>query len=171
MLRLAGCILVISGCAGFAGSLCRDENMRLKLLKQIRSIYENLKYYIAYQKAAVPEALRRIAGKGQEPFAPVFEEIYQKTYEEGENFPLVWKRYMEKAMEGTPLTKAEKKLVLDFPACLGFMEEQAQAGALDEVIREVNLHIEELEKGKKDKNKVIMSLGVAVGVLVSILLL
>ena len=85
MLRLAGCILVISGCAGFAGSLCRDENTRLKLLKQIRSIYENLKYYIAYQKAAVPEALRRIAGKGQEPFAPVFEEIYRKTYEEGEN--------------------------------------------------------------------------------------
>lgn len=78
---------------------------------------------------------------------------------------------MDKALEGTPLTKAEKKLVLDFPACLGFMEEQAQAGALDEVLREVNLHIEELEKGKKDKNKVIMSLGVAVGVLVSILLL
>ncbi len=171
MLRLAGCILVISGCAGFAGSVCRDENMRLKLLKQIRSVYENMKYYIAYQKAAVPEALGRIAGKGQEPFAPVFAEIYRKTYEEGGDFPLVWRQHMEKALEGTPLTRDEKKLALDFPACLGFMEERAQAGALDELLREVNLHIENIEREKKDKNKVIMSLGVAVGVLVSILLL
>ncbi|MDE7333748.1 MAG: stage III sporulation protein AB [Lachnospiraceae bacterium] len=171
MLRLAGCVLVISGCAGFAGSVCRDGNMRLKLLKQIRSIYENMKYYISYQKAAVPEALRRIAGKGQEPFAAVFEEIYRRTYEEGESFPLVWKQYMEKALEETPLTKSEKKLALDFPSCLGFMEETAQAGALDELIRDVNLHIDELEREKKSKNKMIMSLGVAVGVLVSILLL
>lgn len=171
MLRLAGCVLVISGCAGFAGSVCRDGNMRLKLLKQIRSIYENMKYYIAYQKAAVPEALRSIAGKGQEPFASVFEEIYQKTYEEGESFPLVWKQYMEKALEKTPLTVSEKKLALDFPSCLGFMEETAQAGALDELLREVNLHIDELERDKKGKNKMIMSLGVAAGVLVSILLL
>lgn len=86
MLRLAGCILVISGCAGFAGSLCRDENMRLKLLKQIRSIYENLKYYIAYQKAAVPEALRRIAGKGQEPLPRFLRRFTRKHMRKGKIF-------------------------------------------------------------------------------------
>ena len=171
MLRLAGCILVISGCAGFAGSICRDGNTRLQLLKQMRGIYENMKYYIAYQKAAVPEALRRLSEKGQEPFAPVFKEIYQKMYTEGESFPLVWKECMESALEKTPLTREEKKLMLDFPSCLGFMEETAQAGALDELLREVGLHIEELEKDKKGKNKMIMSFGVAAGVLVSILLL
>ncbi|MDE7285727.1 MAG: stage III sporulation protein AB, partial [Lachnospiraceae bacterium] len=67
--------------------------------------------------------------------------------------------------------KAERRLIMDFPNSLGFMEENAQAGALDELLREINLHIEEIEKEHKSKNKMIMSLGVAAGVLISILLL
>ena len=61
--------------------------------------------------------------------------------------------------------------MLDFPSCLGFMEENAQAMALDGLLREINLHIEELEAERKGKNKMIMSLGVGAGVLISILLL
>ena len=78
---------------------------------------------------------------------------------------------MEKALKNSPLTKKEKKLVYDFASCLGYMEEAAQAGALDELQREVNLQITELERDKKSKNKIIMSFGVAAGILISILLL
>ena len=89
MQRLVGSFLVISGCIGFAGSLCRDLNLRLKLLKQIRGIYENMKYYIAYQKATIPETLRCLSEKEQEPFGEVFEEIYQGIYEGSENFTVI----------------------------------------------------------------------------------
>lgn len=171
MLRIAGCLLVIIGCGGFAGSICRDVAKRLILLKQIRSIYENMKYYIAYQKAAIPETLQRLAEKGEAPFAEAFEEIAIGIYERGEDFPMIWDQRMEILLADTPLTKEEKKLLFDFPSTLGFMEENAQAGALDELLREVNIQIEEMEKEQKNKNKMIMSLGVAAGVLISILLL
>lgn len=171
MPKLIGCVLVISGCIGFAGSICRDVSERLFLMKKIKNIYENLKYYIAYQKAAVPEALFHLSQKGEEPFADAFEKIYRIVYDEGEDFPYVWRFCMEKVLENTPLAPAEKKLLYDFPSCLGFMEENAQAAAIDELLREVNLHVEELEKEKKNKNKVVMSLGVASGVMLSILLL
>ena len=59
----------------------------------------------------------------------------------------------------------------DFSACLGYMEENAQAGALDELLREAASCIEELERERKNKNKMTMSLGIAAGVLISILLL
>ena len=62
-------------------------------------------------------------------------------------------------------------MILAFPGCLGFMEENAQAGAVDELLREINLHIKELTEEQKNKNKMIMSLGAAVGVLLSILLI
>ena len=53
MFRIAGCILAVIGCAGFAGNICMDAAKRLALLKKIKGIYENMKYYIAYQKATI----------------------------------------------------------------------------------------------------------------------
>lgn len=171
MFRIAGCILAVIGCAGFAGNICMDAAKRLALLKKVRGIYENMKYYIAYQKATIPETLRILAEKGSEPFAEAFGEIDIRVCEMGENLPAAWKQCMEKVLDTLPLTRKEKKLIMDFPSSLGFMEENAQAGALDELLREIDLHIEEMEKEQKNKNKMIMSLGVAAGIFISILLL
>ncbi len=171
MEKLIGCALVLAGCTGFAGSLCRERQERVRMLKQIRGIYEDLKYYISYQRATVLEALLKIAGKGEEPFAGAFREIYRRVWEEGENLLLVWQQQMESGLGATPLSPREKKLVYDFSACLGYMEENAQAGALDELLREAASCIEELERERKNKNKMTMSLGIAAGVLISILLL
>lgn len=171
MVRIAGCILAVIGCAGFAGNICIDGAERLALLKKVKSIYESMQYYISYQKATIPETLRKLAEKEKEPFGEAFVQIDERVCVKGEDLPSAWKSSMEKALETLPLTKAERKLVMDFPESLGFMEENAQAGALDELLREINLRIEELEKEQKSKNKMIMSLGVAAGVLISILLL
>ena len=74
-------------------------------------------------------------------------------------------------MAQTPLRSQERRLLLDFPSCLGFMKEDAQAGALDELLREVIRQIEEREEERKSKNKMVMSLGLAGGILLTILLL
>jgi len=163
--------MVIVGCIGFAGSLCRDLSMRLKLLKQIQRIYEDMKYYIAYQKAALPEALLRLSEKWQEPFGEAFEKVYKGIYEGRENLSTLWREQMDKVLLNTPLKKQERKLLYDFPSCLGYMEENAQARALEELLRETSLRIGQLEQEKRNKNKMIMSLGVSVGILISILLL
>lgn len=162
---------MIIGSAGFAQSICREGKRRLEMLKQMRGIFEAMKYYIAYQKATIPEMLWKLSDKCDDALSKAFKEIYSRVYMEGESFPLIWKQQMEAALMNSALTGAEKKLLLDFPSCLGFMEENAQAGALDEILREVNLHIEELTREQKSKNKMIMSLGVAVGVMISILLI
>lgn len=171
MLQLTGCFMIIAGCVGIAAVVCRDYNSRLFLLKQIREIYENLKYYITYQKMTIPEAVLRLSEKERGPFSVVLHEIYEENREGNGNFPDIWNRHMGKMLSGSALHDAEKKLLLDFPSCLGYMEEGAQAGALDEFQREVVRCIEELSGEQKSKNKMVMSLGLAGGVLLSILLL
>lgn len=171
MLRILGCILVVTGSIGFAQSICTEGKKRLEMLKQMRGIFETMKYYIAYQKAAIPEALWKLADKSDDLTAGAFKEIYKRVYEKGESLPMAWHQQMENALKDCALSKEEKKLILDFPACLGFMEENAQAGAVDELLREINLHIKELTEEQKNKNKMIMSLGAAVGVLLVILLI
>lgn len=171
MLQLTGCLLIIAGCMGVAAVVCRDYNSRLFLLKQIREIYENLKYYIAYQKMTIPEAMLRLSEKERDPFSAVFHAIYEESRSGNGNFPDIWKRHIGKMLSGSALRDVEKKLLFDFPSCLGYMEEGAQAGALDELQREVIRCIEELSGEQKSKNKMVMSLGLAGGVLLSILLL
>lgn len=171
MLRIAGSVLAITGSVGFAWSLCREAAKRLSLLKRLHSMLESLQYYIAYQKATIPEALWKLAQKEESAFREAFEEIYERVCEKGENFPPVWRECLGTALEKEPLTREEKGLILDFPSSLGFMEENAQAKALDELLREIGLHIRELEEEKRSKNKMIMSFGMAAGVLLSILLL
>ena len=171
MLRIMGCLLVIIGSIGFAQSICREGKNRLEMLEQMRGIFETMKYYIAYQKAAIPEALWKLSDKSDDLISAAFREIYNRVYEKGESLPTVWQVQMEAVLMKSALSKEEKKMILDFPACLGFMEENAQAGAVDELLREINLHIKELTEEQKNKNKMIMSLGAAVGVLLSILLI
>lgn len=171
MLQLAGCLMIIAGCMGMAAVVCRDYNSRLFLLRQIREIYEDMKYYITYQKATVPETLLRLSEKERAPFSDVFYEIYEENKEGNGSFPDIWRKHMGKMLSGSSLHEAEKKLLLDFPACLGYMEEEAQAGALEALQREVIRCIEELSGEQKSKNKMVMSLGLAGGVLLSILLL
>lgn len=171
MLKAVGCLLVVMGCTGFAQGICREGKIRLEMLKQLRSIFEAMKYYIAYQKALIPEALWKLSDKAGSLLSDAFKEIYEKVCEEGESFPFVWHQQMEKALSASCLTKEEQKIILDFPSRLGFMEENAQAGALEEMLWEINLHIEELTTEQKNRNKMIMSLGVGAGVLLSILLI
>lgn len=171
MLQLTGCLMIIAGCVGIAVVICRDYNSRLFLLKQMREIYENLKYYITYQKAAIPEAVLRLSEKERGPFSAAFREIYDESRDGNGNFPDIWKRHIGQILSGSALHDTEKKLLMDFPSCLGYMEEGAQAGALDELQREVIRCIEELSGEQKSKNKMVMSLGLAGGVLLSILLL
>ena len=171
MIKLAGCIMIIFGCAGMANAWCTEQKRRLVMLRQIRKIYEDMKYYITYQKTTIPEALHRISENKELFLADAFNEIYEEQKKGEKNFPENWERQMERALAQTPLRSQERRLLLDFPSCLGFMKEDAQAGALDELLREVIRQIEEPEEERKSKNKMVMSLGLAGGILLTILLL
>ena len=98
MLRLIGCLLVITGSIGFAGSICREGKNRLDMLKQMRGIFETMKYYIAYQKAAIPEALWKLSDKSDDSISGAFREIHNRVYEKGESLPIAWRQQMEAAL-------------------------------------------------------------------------
>ena len=66
MRQLFGCLLVIAGCVGFAYLMCLELSDRIRFLKEICRIYEELQYYIAYQRTPVSEAMKAMARK-QEP--------------------------------------------------------------------------------------------------------
>lgn len=171
MWKLTGFVLIIAGSSGMAWSICRQNKSRLELLKQMRDIYENMQYYISYQKAAIPEVLWQLVQRTGTPFSQAFANISTQVQEEGADFGNIWRKQMTNVLSETALKEQDRKLLIGFPSYLGFMEEGAQAAALDEPLRELERRIGDMEKEQRDKNRVIMSLGIAGGFLLSILLL
>lgn len=172
MLRLVGSICILVGCLGFGWSLRCGIRDRLSALQTILQIFKMLQNEITYSKAPLPEACRRIAGKVSEPYKTGFMEIYERMMENnGCSFCLVWKQSMEKYLKALPLSGEERKICLDFGDCAGYVDGRMQAEAIGHYMHNLELSVKELEEDMKNKSKVIMSLSVMGGMLVTIILI
>lgn len=171
MTAFLGGILIILGSAGGAFCICADDRRRIFLLKRIQMLYEQMQYEISYGKVPIPNLLRNLSQKKNMIFEKEFQQIASQMCASGKEFEEIWKSNLQGALDKTPLKKQEKELLLCFPEKQGFLEKDAQARALDELLRELQRKITELEEAQKSKNKMVMGIGLASGMLLTILLL
>ena len=164
MSAIMGSLLVIVGAFGFSVSLCLEYRMRLMLLKQIRGVYE-------YGKLPIPEILRKLSFKDELCFRQEFGRIARRMEEGGQELAVIWKEELGPSLRKSGLKKKEQEWLLAFPLKQGFLIGQAQAESLGEIRRELEDGIQSLQQEQKSRSKVIMSVGVAGGVLLSILFL
>ncbi len=172
MFKAAGAAVLLFGAWGFACSICRERKKRLLFLKEMREIYRLLQNEICYTALPLPEIFKTIAERVNPPFDKTFLLIGENmTLEKGENFRTVWEREMGKALNGIPLTRQQKMLLIGFPECMGISESRGQARAVERYVEELDRMILQQEEEEKSKNKVIMSLGIAAGLFAVIILL
>ncbi|MBP3603240.1 MAG: stage III sporulation protein AB [Lachnospiraceae bacterium] len=172
MIKLFGIILLLGGSTGFAFCLCQDRREHLFLLKEMRLFFSLVQEEIRYSGLPVTEIIKNVNTKISGPYYNALSNVMEKlSWEEGNHLKDVWKGEMEKVMEHTPLSRQEKELFIRFPDSLGMPEKDGQANALAGYMRELDGWIQELEQEEKSKNKVIMSMGMATGILLSVLLL
>lgn len=171
MSAVMGSLLVILGAFGFSVSLCLEYRMRLMLLKQIRGVYEYMEFQISYGKLPIPEILRKLSFKDELCFRQEFGRIAQRMEEGGQELVVIWKEELGPSLRKSGLKKKEQEWLLAFPLKQGFLIGQAQAESLGEIRRELEDGIQSLQQEQKSRSKVIMSVGVAGGVLLSILFL
>ncbi len=171
MVKLLGIFFLVTGSTGFAFCLCMERKWQLLLLKEIKQLFLMMQREIRYTGLPVTEIMRGMANKLNTPFREAFERMGTNlTWEEGNNLNEVWKREMHGILIDLPLKEHQKQLLLDFPNLMGVMERDGQADALNGCMEELDKWILQAEKEEKDKNKLIMSLGTATGVLLSVLL-
>lgn len=171
MSAVMGSILIMLGAFGFSISLCREYRMRIMLLKQIRGVYEYMEFQISYGKLPIPEILRKLSLKDELCFRQEFGRIAQRMEEGGKDFAVIWREELLASLRKSGLRHKEQQWLLAFPTKQGISKGQAQAESLDEIRRELEKGIESLQQEQKNRNKMIMSVGVAGGVLLSILFL
>ena len=172
MLKLLGVCLLIGGCVGFAGCLCREGKSTLFLLKEIKYMYRLIQAEILATALPLPEIFCQISVSLSEPLQKVLYQVGSSmTLEERESFAHVWKKKIFESIKGYKLKKKYTESLLRFPDLLNPQACSGQTEALQRQIEELEIWIAELEEEEKNRNKVIMSLGVATGVFLVILLL
>ena len=74
-------------------------------------------------------------------------------------------------MKKLSIAKEEKQIFMDFGSCIGYMDGDMQAKAVEQYMHKLEIAIGRMEKEMADKCKVIMSLSVMGGLMLVIILL
>lgn len=172
MIKLFGVVLLITGSTGFAYCLCREGKQKLFLLKEMQRLFILMRDEIKYSGLPITEVIKSVAQKVCTPYDIALERIEKKlTWEEGRSLREIWEKEMVFMLAKLPLSKSQKDLFIRFPDLLGMAEREGQADALKGYLRELERWIVQMEQEEKSKNKLIMSMGMATGILLSVLLL
>lgn len=172
MLKAAGVLLLIGGFWGAAFCICEEEKHKLLLLKEMKYMYQLLQSEIRYSRLPLPELFLITGERIKPPFRNILLGIAKSmNWEEGLSFQSIWENEVKEKLKGVSLFRGQRELLLRLPESIGLPEYEGQARALERYVEEMDQWITQTEKEQRNKNKVIMSLGIAGGIFLSILLL
>lgn len=164
MAQLIGTALLIIGTSGIALMYCNEQKERLRILKQMREIFIRIQKEMGYLKAAMPEICLKLS-ENENAFSKVFLNIYEEMeLNNGCSFNDIWQRLFEERLKKTPLKEAEKEMIKRFPESLIYRDSGGQAEGVKKYIDDTSAKIDLIEAEIKNKNKVVMSLGIMAGI-------
>jgi stage III sporulation protein AB len=127
---------------------------------------------IRYSKATLPECLRKLTDRVEEPYKEAFLAIHRSMEDNtGESFASIYKKHMESCLSCVPLKAHEKDLLLKMGAGSGFEDSEMQIRSIErnkEVLKDI---IAGLEREITEKSRMALGLGAMGGLLLVIILL
>lgn len=172
MLKIAGVIILLTGCIGYAGCLNASMNRGVEELKDFIYIFELLKSGIAYRGEMLPEACRFTGMRRKGKIGGIFTGIGEHAESNREkSFAEHWKEGLRKYFKDSSLKKKEQEYLTAFPEYIGFSDEAMQITVMEEYITQLKRRKEEQEQIYQNRKKVVLSICMASGGALVILLL
>lgn len=178
MIRLAGAILVIFA-TSYAGFECGGRiQKRINQLYGLKSIFTELYSDVEYGACTLSESFRKIAEHQEKLYEVFLKELSRsmkcdsedRRYQE-QSFAHLFSEAVDQKLSQSALSKEDKQGLLQFGKQLGCNQKQGQLRLIQMYLQKLELKIQELEKTKTEKQKIIRVLGISVGMLLVILLL
>jgi stage III sporulation protein AB len=172
ILKITGCIFVITSCTGMGWLFGTEIKKRLEDLKSAKTIALLLRGDIRYAHTALPEALDNVSRRHEGRLAPFLKRVAKDLREySGKSFNEIWKSAMNSELNHTSLTKKDKMCLMQFGEQLGYLDKDMQINHIDWYITQVEEDMKEISLDAKDRIRLYRSLGVLFGVLITILIL
>lgn len=172
MLRVAGTLLILSGCMGLGFYY---KNRLFESIRHLRIMQNILEYFISeirYGKATLHACLPLTAGRVEEPYKTALLAVEDALKEEdGRGFPGCWRQVMGELLSGLPVSKEERDMFLRPGECCGQWDGQMQIRMLEQYRDMLADAIRVREKNMTQQGKLTVSLGIMGGLLISVILL
>lgn len=172
MLKLAGIMLLMTGCIGLGINKVLEEKKRIWALREIKKMILRIQSEMIYGKRTLPEICLLFSQCMEEPYRSAFDKIFRKMEEnDGSILEIIWKEKLEECMESIPLKEDERAVLTSLPKHLGILDETTQAHSIGESLDIIAERINRTESEYESKSRVVMSISVMAGLFLIILLL
>lgn len=169
--KILGGAMVIFSTSAYGFLMSRDLQKRLLELKEIKKIMFLLKGEIGFGMTPILEAAGNIAGRCGSVMGGILRELEAHNgVVKNSSLGDIWKNVFEKGLCNTHLSEREKERLVSLGDSLGLMDTQTQINALEAYMDELDTSIEELSKILPTKTRLYRSLGVMLGVIITIIM-
>lgn len=171
MFKAVGIICILIGCAGWGDMRIRQERERIRQLSMMNCILERIRTQIAYGKHTLPEICLMLTEINDTRYKKCFRRIYEAASESGSSLPALWKAEFQAFLEEQPLQEEEREVFVGLPDRFGFQEEIGQAESIGQAEAFFAQRVRQVEEGCAGRTKMIRSVSILAGLLLTIWLL
>ncbi|MGL5434079.1 MAG: stage III sporulation protein AB [Lachnospiraceae bacterium] len=171
IMKIAGCLLIVSGSTGLGVWISQWYQKRLENLEHLRQMIILLKGQILYANAPLEEAFDTIGRRTEGFLADLFLDVSKRIQtQEGESFCSLWQEEVGQLSAEAAFSKKDRQALSDMGEHLGFMDRDMQERNLLLYLEQLDLDIQKLREQKQERGRLYISLGVMGGLFLSIIL-
>ncbi len=171
MYKAIGIICILAGCFGWGNGKIKQERDRIRHLRTMCRILERIRAEIGYGKHTFPEICLMLTEINSECYQKCFRRICEESAKSGSALPLLWKAEFEAFLKKQPIQADEREVFAGLPDRLGFQEETGQAGSIGQAEAFLSQRTRQAEENCENRTKMIRSVSILAGLLLTIWLL
>lgn len=170
--KICGIAFIVFSTSAYGWVLSRDLKRRLLELRELKKIMFLLRGEIGYGLTPVLEAAGNIALRVTAPFNGILTALSERNSEIKDcTFGKLWEEEFSKGLGASHLSAAEKERLAALGNSIGLSDSGTQQNVLDAYMQEIESSINELEKCLPARTRLYRSLGVMLGVVISIIII
>lgn len=160
------------GSIGWGETKIREEKDRVWHLRELLRIIRRIQDEMQYGKHTLPEICLLLSGNSDTWYGTCFRQIYEQLVQRnGTGLETIWSRQMELCFRHVPLQEEEKDVLRRLPDSLGMQEETLQAMSIGRSMDMLVRKCRQAEEAYEGKARVIRSVSILTGLLLTIFLI
>lgn len=171
MYKAIGILCILIGSVGWGNGKIGQERERIRHLLLMSRILEKIRVEIAYGKHTLPEICLMLTEINDACYRDCFQRIYEAAFEGRASLPALWRTEFQAFLGKCPLLEDEREVFAGLPDRLGFQEETGQAESIGQAEAFLSQRGRQAEENCENKTKMIRSVSILTGLLLTIWLL
>lgn len=165
VLKAAGAVCVLCGCAGMGMAMCTGLNRRLLALQELQQLVMKMAGEIRCMAEPLPQVLEHISHSAGPVYREFFTDVCTMLRDgHGRTFCVVWEQNVDRHFKGGVLKPSDTRLIRELGAMLGSHDGKMQLSVLELFAGRVQAAIDELSKNLEGQKRVYGSLWVLGGI-------